>query len=146
MRVEFTITLNLLAWEALFGRAGRTERSGLGTLVHRLRKHVPYALVALAFILARRAVFPGPFGGDEPVRGIFVHYLTQTQAIVDYYLRLSLFPVGQNADREYAIVQGVSEGGFLLAASIAASIAFSSHWQAPEKFPRSAYAAASVSR
>ncbi len=67
------------------------------------KRFVPYVVISMAYLWVRSAVVLGPFGGPEFIRPIFDHYLTQTKALVFYYLKLSLLLGKQNVDVVYSI-------------------------------------------
>ena len=52
-------------------------------------------------------------GGGAP-RPALVHYMTETEALVFYYLKLFAAPFGQSIDREYALVSSAGDVWFLV--------------------------------
>lgn len=123
--IAVTFPIVLALWDLLFGAAaaetpGAKQRWRL--LWQRVRKHVPFALLTLLYLAVRGIVAGNPLKAvavvASPDRSLFVHYLTQTKALVLYYLRLALFPVGQSVDREYPVSQSILDGGVLLALAI----------------------------
>ena len=109
--IAITLPLNLLLWELLLNpKGGRPASESL--TVHwrrRLLKHVPHAGVSVAYLLMRRILVPEPFDLGYPVRPLLDHYLTQTKALVFYYLRLAAFPWPQNADIGYPVSTSLLE-------------------------------------
>jgi len=111
--VAVTFPPMLLIWEVLFGRCGSWPsgegRWGWARHPLRLAKHAPYWALTLAYLLVRKAIIASAFSLGDPGRSVFSHYLTQTKALVFYYARLALWPVGLNVDREYTVSQSIFE-------------------------------------
>lgn len=105
-----TLVLILALWEVLLGDPDRRRHVfDPGRWV----KLVPYAAVAGSYLIIRSMVFVQPFGPGEPPRSAWVHYLTQTKALVFYYAGHAFFPVGLNVDPRYPTVQSVLDPWFL---------------------------------
>ncbi|MCP3903907.1 MAG: tetratricopeptide repeat protein [Planctomycetes bacterium] len=127
--IAISLPLNLLIWDILLGPRDETPakpsmKDRLVTVVRALPKHLPYWGVSLLFMAIRASVFGAArFGGDEHIRPALDHYLTQTKAIVLLYLKLAIFPVGLNVDRDYAVVTSPVAGPMLLAFAVIAVIA-----------------------
>jgi tetratricopeptide (TPR) repeat protein len=126
--IAITLPLNLILWELLLGaapsRSGESTRFTWKGAVRRLWKILPYVIVSVAYLALRRIVLSAAVGGGEPVRSVLSHYLTQTRALVFYYLGSVLAPVGLNADREYAVSSSVADPQFLAALAILGAIAW----------------------
>jgi tetratricopeptide (TPR) repeat protein len=104
----------LMMWEVLFGRSGAWPAGeGRGKWctrqLLRIGRHLPFWAVTLAYMIFRKVVVASAFSVGEQVRTVYSHYLTQVKALIFYYLRLALWPVGQNVDREYAVSQSILE-------------------------------------
>ena len=124
--VAITFPIILLLWELLLNRRPSSEKhrnvNPWTRYAYPLRKHLPYFGVSAIYLLIRRTIFEDPFGATEPIRPILTHYLTQTKAIVFYYLKLSVIPFGLNADIEYPISSSLFEGQVISALLILAGV------------------------
>lgn len=123
--IAISLLLVLFLWELVFGRpdidtpVSRWKRYGLRTT-----KYLPYIGISLVYLAIRETVFSQPFGGSQPIRSAFVHYLTQTKALVFYYLKLAFLPFGQNVDREFALSTSLLDIQVILAIFIILGIAW----------------------
>ena len=122
--IAITLPVTLLVWELVVNRERADgERWDPASLIRRAMKHVPFAVISLLYLQARSAVnvsgvsvvratiarampdlsgMAGPTG-PAPSSGPlwFEHPLTQTKALVFYYLKLAVAPFGQSADAEF---------------------------------------------
>ena len=118
-----TLPLVLLAWQwfLVSQRERESWRVRLGWA--RLRKHIPYAVVTVAFLALRSSVAGNPVRATVAAKKSFfdlvLHFLTQTKALVLYYLKLAIAPIGQSVDIEYPRVTSVLDGRALLALLLA---------------------------
>ena len=117
--IAITLPVVLILFDLIFGDRllgnGKIRWRDLG---RRFWMHVPFWVISALYLVVRRYVSASNTsldGGDAP-RSMMVHYLTETHALVFYYLRLCVWPFGQSVDREYRLVSSVLEPGFLLAA------------------------------
>lgn len=108
--IGISLPLNLVLWDLLF--LGK-ENHGPGPVwrrhASRLLKHVPFLGISLLYVLIREALFTAPFGGAQEIRSVYIHYLTQTKALVFYYLKLAFVPFGFNADVHYPVVSAIAD-------------------------------------
>jgi tetratricopeptide (TPR) repeat protein len=120
--ISATLPLILFLWELLLGAERATWRETLASLLRdrgrRLWKLVPYGLITVIYMTVRQLLFTAPFGGEQPIRPTFVHYLTQTKALVFYYLKLALFPAGLNADLAYPVSSSPLDPRVLVALAV----------------------------
>ena len=108
--IVITLPVMLIVWDLLFGKELRAETgSWMQWLQIKGRKHLPYISLSVIYLLIRDAVFTQPFGGAQEIRSAFVHYATETEALVFYYLKLALLPIGLNADVEYPLSTSLLE-------------------------------------
>ncbi len=112
--IAITFPAILLLWEALFGR---------GPLRARIARQLPYLAVAGAGLFARSLVMSDSLGRGIAPRSLFEHYLTETTALVFYYLRLAVLPIGQNVDAEYPVATSLLEPRVLASLAALALIA-----------------------
>jgi len=115
--IAVTFPLVLLIWEGSLGGTVWQRRSGLtgNGQWRRLLKHLPYWGITLAYLIMRKTVSPQAFGDETPFRPPISHYLTETKALVFYYLKLALWPLGLNVDREYPVSDSLFEWKVLAA-------------------------------
>ena len=105
--IAITLPLNLVLWDLLIG--GRTPQPEAGDAPTwmrgwlRIRKHLPFVAVTILYLSIRRVVLPGSLEPTESVRPVLTHYLTETTALVFYYLKLALVPLGLNVDPDYPL-------------------------------------------
>jgi tetratricopeptide (TPR) repeat protein len=77
---------------------------------------VPFAFTTAIYLLIRSRVFEHAFGGGGAgARPYLQHALTQTHALVFYYLKAVAFPFELNLDREYPVFDSVFEGPVIAA-------------------------------
>jgi tetratricopeptide (TPR) repeat protein len=131
--IAVTLPLNLVLWELILGgpasRRRMDARPQWRRLGGRLPKHLPYVGVTALYLAIRALVFTRPFGsGGERGRSLMVHYLTQTKAMVLYYLKLAVLPLGQNADVEYPLSHSITEPAVLFSIAVLAAIAVLLLW------------------
>lgn len=111
--IAITLPLNLVLWDLLLG--GRTPQPEGGSPSmwmrpwSRFRKHLPFVAVTILYLSIRAAVLSNPVGPSEPVRPLLTHYLTQATALVFFYLKLALVPLGLNVDPEYPLATSFFE-------------------------------------
>ncbi len=105
--IAITLPLNLILWDLLIGARSGQPQGPSPTMWARLRKHVPFVAVTIVYLSIRRIVMPGAAEATEPVRPLLTHYLTEATALVFYYLKLALLPIGLNVDPEYPLVTSV---------------------------------------
>lgn len=105
--IAITLPLNLVLWDLLIDRRTPQPEGGSPSAWVRswlrVRKHLPFVAVTILYLVIRRAVLPSPLDPTEPVRPLLTHYLTQATALVFYYLKLALVPLGLNVDPEYPL-------------------------------------------
>lgn len=123
--IAITLPLNLLLWDLILGRhRGPSTGSLWARYRPRLIKHLPYLAISVAYVALWRALINKPFDGGAGDRSFVVQYLTETKALVLYYLKLAVLPVGQNVDVEYPLTTSPLEPGFILAVTVIAVIGF----------------------
>lgn len=123
--IAITLPLNLLLWEWLLGRDQGDQAapiSSLGRLWRRMRKHLPYFGLTLLYLLIRQSLLPKAF--STPARSIVSHYLTQTKALVLYYLKHALIPLGLNVDPQFPVSHSLIETNVLFSIFVLAGIGF----------------------
>lgn len=95
--IAITLPLNLLSWELLLGARVRSEPR-----LRRFVRHSPYWVMTLAYLLLRTRLVANPLqavaGLDGQPQATLAHYLTQTKALVFYYVRMAVWPVGHSVD------------------------------------------------
>lgn len=121
--IAITLPIVLAIWEATLNRSVPVETQPWWRRTwRRLAKHLPYVAVTLVYLWIRSAVVGNPIeqlgGRGRPLAEVLTHHLTQTKALVFYYLRLALLPVGQSVDREYPTSHSLFEADVLLAVGI----------------------------
>lgn len=122
--IAITLLANLLLWELLLGRdlTGRSDTDAAGGLPRwwrglwsRLLWHVPFYIVTAIYLGARRQLFETPYRLDATPRPLIDHYLTQTKALVFYYLKLAAAPFRLNVDPEFPVSTTIWEPRVLMA-------------------------------
>ena len=117
--IAITLPVMLVLWDLVFGKEPLAKTgSWVRWLRVNLPKHLPYVGLSVVYLLIREAVFTQPFGGAQEIRSTFVHYLTETKALVLYYLKLAFVPIGLNADREYPLSTSLLDPQVLLSMAI----------------------------
>lgn len=109
--IVITLPANLLLWELLLGKNSEEQAaptSLLARLTRRLRKHMPFWGLTLFALGIRQLLLATPF--YSPARSIMIHYLTQTKALVLYYLKHAFFPTSLNVDPEFPLSHSLFEG------------------------------------
>ncbi len=122
--IVITLGANLLLWELLFGKDLRTQKQPGTTLTHlwqRLRKHLPFWGLTLLALAIRQVLLAKPYGA--PARAIWPHYLTQTKALVFYYLKHAFYPSGLNVDPEFTVSSSLFESNVTIAFLVLLAIA-----------------------
>jgi len=105
--IAVTLMLVLAAWELTLAPRPASSAIGGRNLWKRFGarwvKYIPYALITVAYLILRTQVAQQVFALGGETRSLNHHYLTQTKALVLYYLKLAVAPFGLNADIRYPI-------------------------------------------
>ncbi|HIO21034.1 MAG TPA: tetratricopeptide repeat protein [Nitrospirales bacterium] len=117
--IAITLPIMLIVWDLLFGKESLAKTgSWMQWLRSKGRKHLPYISLSVIYVVIREAVFTQPFGGTQEIRSTYVHYATETKALVLYYLKRAFVPMGLNADLDYPLSASVLEPHVLLAIAV----------------------------
>ena len=130
--IAITLPLVLLLWDFIIGTPpanGKADRfpdriHAPERIAARLLKHLPYALISLAYLGLRTRLLPKPFAIPGAVRATWDHYLTQTDAIVSYYLKGAIIPAGLNIDPTFPISTSLLDARVLFSIAILTVIVF----------------------
>ena len=122
--IAIVLPLLLLLWELALGkmREGR-EEPFWRHYGRRLVKHLPYFAVAIIYLAVRAVVVPTATGGGKTANAIYIHYLTQTKAMVFYYLQQAALPFDLNVDRAYPPSTSIFDAKVVLAIALFVIIA-----------------------
>jgi tetratricopeptide (TPR) repeat protein len=125
--IAITLPLILVLWDLLIG--GRTPQPEGGSpsawmrSLFRIRKHLPFVAVTILYLSIRSVVLSGSPGPTEAVRPILTHYLTQASALVFFYFKLALVPLGLNVDPEYPLATSFLDPRVMVSLAVLAILA-----------------------
>jgi tetratricopeptide (TPR) repeat protein len=126
--IAITLPLNLVLWDLLVGgmtpRPKRESPSAWMRWLLRILKHLPFVAVTILYLAIRAAVMPNPTGPAEPARPLLTHYLTEASALLFFYLKRALLPLGLNVDPEYPIATSLLDPRVLVSLAVLVIIAW----------------------
>ena len=97
-----TLPLALLLYELVAPQAPGPARGPVRGRVPNLRVHLPYWLLAGAYLLLYHALSPESLARAGQVRDASVQLATQGKAVV-HYLKLALVPVSMNVHQQFSV-------------------------------------------
>lgn len=126
--IGITLMINLALWELILSPKPAEpvvgKRSLWSRFGQRWLKYIPFGVITVAYLWLRTHVADQVFALGNQARPLNHHYLTQTKALVLYYLKLALAPFGLNADIRYPISTSPLDPPVLLALALLALIAW----------------------
>jgi tetratricopeptide (TPR) repeat protein len=121
--IAIVLPLLLILWELAFGNKSKdADEPFWRQCRQRAVKHLPYFLITILFLAIRAVVVPTTpttaASGGQSIGAIYVHYLTQTKAMVFYYLQQAVLPFDLNVDRAYQPSTTITDPKVLLAIAV----------------------------